>query len=188
MLNAELRIFGDTLRINGLFLRGDMRIPTGSASRWPYAGESLDGGAGLEFRKLSETLDLRCSAAYILTGKKVEEEFYRYDNYALAGALIGLKPFHRVSLEFSAFAQFFRNGDYREIYLLGARTTLKGGLDIRLSGGVDNGDSGERVWNSMVQVGITWRWPGAWKRDRGPGDAPPGDRPVGDLPPEKTTP
>ena len=193
MLSAELRIIGDTLRINGLFFRGDMRIPTGSASRWPYAGESLDGGGGLLFRRLSDTFDLHCSATYTLTGEKAEEEFYRYENYALAGILLGLKPFHSFSIEVSAFAQFFRNGDYREVYLLGARTSLKGGFDLRVSGGVDNGESFERVWNSMFQVGITWSCPGAWKRDRGPDGEGPGEEMPGDLPeglrqPEKTTP
>lgn len=188
MIRAELRIVGDTLRINGLFFRGDMRIPTGSASRWPYAGESLDGGGGLEYRLLSETFDFRCSATYTLVGRKAEEEFFRNENYTLAGALLGIKPFSALSIEFSAFAQYFRNGDFREVYLLGAGTRLKGGLDVRLSGGIDNGGSVERVWNSMIQIGITWRFPGAWKRKREPDDTLPGGKPQGLTPPEKTTP
>ncbi len=178
LLSAEMRIVGDSLRISGLFFRGDMRIPTGSASLWPYAGESLDGGAGLEFRKLSEMFNFRCSATYTLVGRKIEEEFYRSENYALAGVLLGLNPFRALTIDFSAFAQVFRNGDYREVYLLAAGTRLKGGLDVRLSSGIDSGDSVERVWNSMIQIGITWRFPGAWKRKRDPEDSPP----------EKTTP
>ncbi len=173
LLSAELRIVGDSLRISGLFFRGDMRIPTGSASLWPYAGESLDGGAGLEFRRFSEMFDFRCSATYTLVGRKVEEEFYRSENYALAGVLLGLKPFRSLTIDFSVFAQLFRNGDYREVYLLAAGTRLKGGFDVSLSGGIDSGDSFERVWNSMVQIGITWRFPGAWKGKRDPEDAQP---------------
>ncbi len=188
LLSAEMRIVGDSLRISGLFFRGDMRIPTGSASLWPYAGESLDGGAGLELRKLSEMFDFRCSATYTFVGRKIEEEFYRSDNYALAGVLIGLKPFRVLTIDFSAFAQLFRNGDYREIYLLAAGTRLKGGFDVRLSGGIDSGDSVERVWNSMIQIGITWRFPGAWKRKRDPEDVPMGTSSPDDSPPEKTTP
>ncbi len=174
LLNAELRIVGDSLRINGLFLRGDMRIPTGSSSLWPYAGESLDGGGGLELRKSAQAFDLRISGTYILVGRREEGEFYRSDNYALAGALLALKPFGFLAVEFSAFAQFFRNGDFREMYFLGARTRLGSGLDFHLCGGIDNGGSGERVWNSMVQVGVVWRWPAPWKRDRGPETNPPG--------------
>ena len=193
LLSAELMIVGDSLRISGLFFRGDLRIPTGSASLRPYAGESLDGGAGLEYRRLSETFDFRCSATYTISGRKIEEEFYRSDNYALAGILFGLKPFRAMTVDFSAFAQVFRNGDYREVYLLGAGTRLKGGLDVRLSGGIDSGDSVERVWNSMIQIGITWRFPGAWKRTRDPEDVPPGAAPPGNSrpegsPPDKTTP
>ncbi len=188
MISAEMRMVGDTLRINGLFFRGDIRIPTGSASRWPYAGESLDGGGGFEYRRLSETFDLRCSATYMLVGRKAEEEFFRNENYTLAGALLGIKPFSALSIEFSAFAQYFRNGDFREVYLLGAGTRLKGGLDVRLSGGIDNGGSVERVWNSMIQIGITWRFPSAWKRKREPDDTLPGGKPQGLTPPEKTTP
>lgn len=187
LLNAELMVVGDSLRISGLFFRGDMRIPTGSASLRPYAGESLDGGAGFEFRKLSETFDFRCSATYILAGLEIEEEFYRADNYALAGVLLGLKPFRSLTVDFSAFAQFFKNGDFREVYQLAAGTRLKGGLDVRISGGIDTGGSIERVWNSMFQIGITWRFPAAWKREYGPEDAPtegtaPGTEPSGDVP------
>ncbi len=188
LLSAEHRIVGDSLRISGLFFRGDMRIPTGSASLWPYAGESLDGGAGLEFRRLSEIFDFHCSATYTLVGRKIEEEFYRSENYALAGVLLGLKPFRALTIDFSAFAQVFRNGDYREVYLLAAGTRLKGGLDVRLSGGIDSGDSVERIWNSMIQIGITWRFPGTLKKKRDPEDAPPGTLSPGDTPPEKTTP
>ena len=185
LLNTELMVVGDSLRISGLFFRGDMRIPTGSASLRPYAGESLDGGAGFEFRRLSEMFDFRCSATYILAGLKSEEEFYRADNYALAGVLLGLKPFRSLSVDFSAFAQFFRNGDFREVYQLAAGTRLKGGLDVRISGGIDAGGSIERVWNSMFQIGITWRFPGAWKRKYGPEDVPP-VTPVPETPPPET--
>ncbi len=188
MLSAELKIVGDTLRINGLFFRGDMRIPTGSASRWPYAGESLDGGGGLEYRRFSDTFDFRCSATYTLVGRKAEEEFFRNENYALAGILFGLKPFSAVSVELSAFAQYFRNGDFREVYLIGCGTRLKGGLDVRLSGGIDNGGSLERVWNSMIQIGITWRFPGGWNRKPDPDDDLPEGIPQDGLQPEKTTP
>ncbi len=188
MLSAEMRIVGDTLRINGLFLRGDMRIPTGSASRWPYAGESLDGGGGLEFRRLSEAFDFRCSATYTLSGRKAEEEFFRSENYGLAGVLLGVRPFSTFKIEFSAFSQFFRNGDYREVYLIGAGTRLKGGLDVRVSAGIDNGETYERVWNSMFQIGITWRFPGAWKRNRDTDETVPGFTPPGSTQPEKTTP
>jgi hypothetical protein len=188
MISAELRIIGDTLRINGLFFRGDMRIPTGPASRWPYAGESLDGGGGVEYRRLSETFDLRCSATYSLVGRKAEEEFFRNENYTLAGVLLGLKPFDSLSIDFSAFAQFFRNGDFREVYLLSGGTRLKGGLDVRVSAGIDNGGSLERVWNSMIQIGITWRFPGTRKREHEPDDNLPGGMPQGGFPPEKTTP
>jgi hypothetical protein len=188
MINAELKIVGDTLRINGLFFRGDLRIPTGSGSRWPYAGESLDGGGGLEYRRLSETFDLRCSATYILVGKKAEEEYYRSDNYGLGGVLLGVRPFNTLLLDFSAFFQFFRNGDYREVYLVGAGTRLKGGLDLRVSAGIDNGESYERVWNSMFQIGITWRFPEGWRRKTDTDESVPGLTPPGSMPPENTTP
>lgn len=182
LLDAQVMLAGDTMRINGLTLRGEMRIPTGSASIWPYAGESLDGGAGLEYRRLSDTIDIRIAASYILAGKRIKEGPFRNENYALAGILLGLKPFRHVTVDFSAFAQAFRNGDYREVYLLGARTGLPGGLDLRLSAGVDSGDPFERVWNSMIQVGITWKLPEAWKGHREPGP------PSAAGPTEKTTP
>jgi len=192
MISAEIRIVSDTMRVSGLFLRGDMRIPTGSASLWPYAGESLDGGAGFELRRLSETLEFRCSATYVLVGRKAEEERYRSDNYALAGVLLGVKPFNDISVEFSAFFQYFRNEDFREVYLLTAGARLKGGLDLRVCGGIDSGESFERVWDSMFQVGITWRFPAAWKRSPGPeGPGPggePGEKLPAGLPPENTTP
>jgi hypothetical protein len=188
LLSAELMITGDSLRISGLFLRGDMRIPTGSASLRPYAGESLDGGGGLEYRRMSEVFDFRCSATYILAEREVEEESYRADDYALAGVLLGLKPSPSLTVDFSAFAQFFKNGDFREVYQLGAGTRLKGGLDVRISGGIDTGGTIERVWNSMIQVGITWRFPGEHGRRHGSDDAPQDTFPQDGLPTDKTTP
>ena len=65
IIDGQIRIVSDSLRINGLFLRGELRVPTGSSSLWPYAGESLNGGGGLEYRRLSETFDFRLSAVYI---------------------------------------------------------------------------------------------------------------------------
>ncbi len=191
MISAEIRILSDTMRVSGLFLRGDMRVPAGSSSLWPYAGESLDGGAGLELRRLSETFEFRCSATYTLVGKKAEEKAYRSDNYALAGLLLGVRPFNALTIDFSAFAQYFRNGDFREVYLLGAGTRLKGGLDVRVCGGIDSGESFERIWDSMVQVGITWRFPAARKKapgpeSPGPGGEPGEEPPIG-QPPENTT-
>jgi hypothetical protein len=175
LLNAEIRLKSDTTGVSGLFIRGDMRIPTGSKSRWPYAGESLDGGLGLELRRLSETFDLRASATYILVGRRLDEPGYRSDNYALAGALLGIRPLGAVSLEFSVYAQFFRNGDFREIYMLTAATRLKGGLDVRISAGADSGGDYERVWNSMFQVGVSWRFPGAPEKRTAEGEQhPPG--------------
>ncbi|MBN1164175.1 MAG: hypothetical protein JXB45_06330, partial [Candidatus Krumholzibacteriota bacterium] len=41
-VTAHYRLYGDTLNVSGLFLRGDIRIPTGSRSMGPFSYASLD--------------------------------------------------------------------------------------------------------------------------------------------------
>jgi hypothetical protein len=175
LMSGRLSIVSDSMRASGLFLRGDLRIPAGSESLWPYAGESLDGGGGIEARRISSTVNLRFSLTYILAERRIKEEGMRHENYTLAALLVGVLPASAVTIDLSAFAQFFRNGDYREVYLLTAAASPAGGIEVRLCGGIDSGGREERIWNSMVQVSLLWRLPVG----TGPSEPTAGERPEG---------
>lgn len=169
IISVQAKVAGDTLGRSGLFLHGVLRVPSGSESMWPYALESLDGGAGIELRRLSDLFDLRFSATGILAGRRIREGERRHENHAQLGASIGIRPHPRTEVSVSAFSLVYRGGGYREVYLveLGARACDR--FDLRLSGGIDSGDAVERVFNSLVQFSVVFRFP-----------PPPGPPPGGD--------
>lgn len=168
---GELRAAGDTLSRSGLFLHGVMRLPSGSETMWPYAFESLDGGAGIELRRLSDLLDLRVSATGMLAGRRVRDGDRRHENFALLAAAIGIRPLDRAGVVVSMFSQIFRGGGYREVYLLELGVRASDRFDLRLAGGVDSGDAAERVFNSLVQFTLVFRFPPAAEQ-RPADDAP----------------
>ena len=73
-LRGTLRIAGDTLNIDGIYMRFDAQIPIGPASMTPYSFRSLDVGLGLEYRKHFPMLEIRGAATYTLVGEKQKME------------------------------------------------------------------------------------------------------------------
>lgn len=168
LLFGEVRAAGDTLGRSGLFLQGVARIPSGSDAMWPYSLESLDGGAGFEARRLSDLFDIRLSATGVLAGRRIRDGDHRHENYALFAAALGIRPMEAAGVTLSAFSQVFRGGGYREVYLLELVVSPSRQFDLRLSGGLDSGDAAERVFNSIVQLTVVFRFPPV----AGPGQAP----------------
>jgi hypothetical protein len=164
-----VRAAGDTLGRSGLFLQGMVRIPSGSESMWPYSFESLDGGAGIELRRLSDLFDLRLSAMGVLAGRRVREGEHRHENYAQLAGSIGIGPIHRADITLFVFSQIFRGGGYREVYLLEIGIHASDRFDLRFTGGVDSGDVADRVFNSLVQFTILFRFPPSGETHRGEG-------------------
>lgn len=159
LVSGEVRAAGDTLGRSGLFLQGMVRLPSGSEAMWPYAFESLDGGAGIELRRMRDLFDLRLSATGVLAGRRVREGDRRHENYSLLAASIGIRPHPRADLALSAFGQIFRGGGYREVYLLELGLRACDRFDLRLAGGIDSGDAIDRVFNSLVQLALVFRFP-----------------------------
>lgn len=158
-VGTEWQVAGDSTQRSGVYLRTDVRVPTGSESMWPYAWESLDGGAGIELRRAFDAIDLSLSAAGTLAGRRVRAAERGHENNALVAAAVGIEPGSGISLRFAAFGQFFRGGGYREAYLLDLGLHPADRLELRLCGGLDSGRERDRVFDSLVQFYLIFRFP-----------------------------
>lgn len=158
-LRGTLRIAGDTLNIDGIYMRFDAQIPIGPASMTPYSFRSLDVGLGLEYRKHFPMFEIKGAATYTLVGEKQEIGDFVYDNFLIAGAMIGFEPISGTSFIFSGFVKSFRSGDTREIYLLTLRQRLSSSLDLIMDGALDSGRNEERVFNSLISIACYYRFP-----------------------------
>jgi hypothetical protein len=158
-IRGTLRITGDTLNIDGIYMRFDAQIPIGSASMTPYSFRSLDVGLGFEARKDFPMFEIKGAATYTLVGEKQKIGDFTYDNYLIAGALIGFEPMSGTSFLFSGYVKAFRSGGSREVYLLTLRQRLSGNLDLILDGALDSGKDEERVFNSLISIAFYYRFP-----------------------------
>ncbi len=174
-VSAIYRVMGDSLNVSGLFLRGDLRIPTGTMALRPFSAASLDGGGGVEFRESIPLLRLAGSATYTLTGAREKEGTFRQRNYLLLALMVGLELGRGTSLQLSAFSFNFRGGDYRESYFLALSRSFSGRVDISVSGGVDSGSDSERIFNSIFSFSILYRFPHALQKQPQVDAPPPAD-------------
>ena len=60
IIHGTYRLTGDTLDVNGMFLRGYARLPLGPKRMPPFSYGSLDLGMGFEFRINTEMFRVRC--------------------------------------------------------------------------------------------------------------------------------
>jgi len=165
-VSAATRIKGDSLNTSGLFLRWDVRIPSGSGALEPFSFRSAGGiypdvGAGFEFRKETSYLKFRSSATWTRVGQKNEGDGLVNVDYLLVGALVGIKAGGSTELQGSAFAVDFDGSGHRECFLLGLTRKLSGGLDLTMTGGIESGGRRDRIFDSSISVFFKCRFPAA---------------------------
>lgn len=172
LVSAEARLAGDSTGASGLYLRTDLRIPTGSGDLFPYAWESLDGGAGLEARGSLGPFRAAGSTSYILAGRRESSGDGSHENFLLAAACARAGGHGAIGAELFAAGQFFRGGGYREVYMLTLSGRISARTELRLSGALDSGGEKDRVFNSMLSVSVTIRFAGSSEEGLGPGPEP----------------
>jgi len=165
-VGVATRIRGDSLNTSGLFMRCDVRIPSGSGALEPFSFRSGGGiypdvGAGFEYRKETSFLKFRSAATWTRVGQKNESDGLANVDYLLVGALVDIKAGGSTELRGSAFAVDFKGAGHRECFLLGLTRKLSAGLDLTMTGGIESGGRRDRIFDSSISAFFTCRFPAA---------------------------
>jgi hypothetical protein len=159
MLRGSMRLWGDTLNVSGLYLRVDLRIPTGSKNFWPFSNGSVDADAGLEARAIGHGFVARGAVLYSIAREKTAEEGFENPPHLTAAASVTV-PIPRVAaVGASAFFVRFSDGGTREIALLTLARDLSSQLAIELAGVFETGSESDRVFDAGVALALRFRFP-----------------------------
>jgi hypothetical protein len=159
MLHATARITGDSTSVSGLFARADARIPTGSESLRPFSNASFEGEGGLEARLVSRAFAARAAGIYSLAVADRQTANFTNDGHFTLAASIRLGPPTVGSIGVSAFYTRFDNGEERNMYALSVGRDLSPQLLFELSGALEAGSAGSRVFDSCISVSLAYRFP-----------------------------
>jgi hypothetical protein len=159
LLRAIARIAGDSLNTSGLFLRADVRIPSGSQGLRPFSDGAFEGEAGLEARLVEREFAVRGAALYTLAGDRRDAEDFTNDSHLTLAASISVPVPGIASAGASAFFMRFDNGDTRSIFLVSLRRPLSEQLALELAGAIEAGDESARAFDSCVSVSFAYRLP-----------------------------
>jgi hypothetical protein len=131
----------------------------GAKAHRPLSNGSLDGGAGLEFRRKSSFFQLRLATTFTLVGERIKTGPFIHDNYFTLAFLLETEFFGDTSLSFSGFGLIYRGGETREIYILSIERHLIGDIGFELSGAVEAGSEELRAFDSQLGVFIRYATP-----------------------------
>lgn len=188
IIHGTYRLTGDTLDVNGMFLRGYVRLPLGPKRMPPFSYGSLDAGVGFEFRMETEMFRVRCAETYTLVGERrkavittardslyyplsvsggsPDAAVFNHRNFFLLAVGFDIDVREGTTFGFAGYSFRYRGGDAREVYLLTIRHRLSRELELCLNGGLDSGDEHERVFDSLLSVSLAYRFlPREEKRD-----------------------
>jgi hypothetical protein len=159
MLLTTARIAGDSTGASGLFARADAWIPTGSDALRPFSDASFESDGGLEARFTARSFSARAVGLYSLAvGNRRTADFSNEEHITLAASIGAKMPF-AASVETSAFYMRFDDGEEREMYAVSLARELSPLLLFELSGAVEAGSAGSRVFDSSVSVSFAYRFP-----------------------------
>lgn len=155
-IRSEVRVFGDTLNVSGLYLLGDVRLPSGAKDFRPISYGSLDGGGGFELRGETSFFRLRVASTFTLVGDRIKTGPFIHDNYTTVAFSLETALGGHSSLSFGGFGLLFRGGEKREAYVVSIRQDLWRGIEAVVSGALEAGSDEERVFNSQVAIAISY--------------------------------
>ncbi len=182
LVSSSIRILGDSLNISGLFLRSDFRIPIGSNALRPFSFRSSSGGiypdagGGLEVRKEADFFRVKGTITHTIVGQKEEEGDLINTNYSLLALFLEFDLAGSISLQSSVFARKSSGSGYRETYIFSVSKRFSEKLAMIISGGLDSGDDGERIFDSLLSIYFSYSFPAGNKADE-QDEPPPSRRP-----------
>jgi len=154
---GDFRLAGDTLNIEGVYVRCHLRLPMGSVAIAPFSYASLEGGIGIEGRIKFPLFSLSLVGSYNLSEKKDDE--LNLNNYALGALLFRIPVTKMVDLMFSGFFVGFKGGELREIYELSIYGRVMDRLYVEAGWLIDSGEETIRVFNTQVFISVGFRFP-----------------------------
>jgi hypothetical protein len=181
LVRASARIWGDTLNTSGLFLRGTLRVPTGSKALRPFSNAALQGDAGLEARFIRHGVAFQAAALYTLAGESVSGNGFSDDDHTTLAASAGINLPAAGTVRAAALLMNFRGDGTRNVYLLSFERGLSQQLAIAVAGEVEAGPADARVFDSTVSICFTYRLPPRRPMSR-PGSGQPSPGPDSDVP------
>jgi len=178
-LYSTLRVQGDTLGTEGVFIRADMRIPIGSKGLYPFSYASLDGGLGVEARYNFPLFFVRASGTFYMCGERIRNEELELDNYLISSLSLKFSLPASADLVFTVFSVRFRGGDAREIYQIMLVGNLSKSFSMIAGAALDAAGGSQRVFDSQMFLSIDYRFPPMEKKvDEGEGLGPDEELPV----------
>lgn len=158
LLRTVARITGDSLSASGLFLRADLRIPSGSRALRPFSNATLQGDMGVEVRFVESGLTLRGAALYGFGGEARRDADFEDNRHMTLAASAGMNLPNVATLEVASFLLGFENGDTRSMHFLSIARDLSPQLLFELAGAFEAANEA-RVFNSSVSASFTYRFP-----------------------------
>lgn len=159
MVHGAARIIGDTLNVSGLFLRADLRIPSGSKGLRPFSNGAFECEAGLEARRSERGFAVRGAVLYTVASDRQDTESFTNDAHLTAAASVEFPVPRVVSVGASVFVIGYDNADIRSMLLLSLRRALSEQIVFEFAGGIEAGDESARVFDSCVSISFACRFP-----------------------------
>ena len=159
LLRTATRISGDTLNASGLFLRFDLRIPSGSKGLRPFSNGSFEGEAGLEVRVARGAFAVQGALLHTLAGETSHGTDFVNERHFTLAASVGIPVPRVLTMRVSAFFMGFNGGDARSVFLLSIERELSRQLVLALTGAFETGNEGARAFDSCASIAFMYRFP-----------------------------
>ncbi|MFO7915111.1 MAG: hypothetical protein R6U43_05410 [Candidatus Krumholzibacteriales bacterium] len=159
-INLTFQASGDSLGTSGIFLRTDIRLPSGAKALQPFASRSFDGGAGMELRDRFSLFTVRLAGTYTFAEERNAEGIYPHSNYSILAASAGMDIGPARLMASGYWVDYRKSGD-RRVLLSSLSGRLSENFSIILTGGVEAGDDYERLFDSIFSLRLAYRFPSA---------------------------
>jgi len=157
-VNLTYQAAGDSLGSSGIFLRTDIRLPSGAIALKPFASRSFDGGAGLELRDGFSIFSVRLAGTYTFVGERNAEGNYPHSNFSTLAASAGI-DMGPARLNASGYWVDYRKSGERLVLLSSLSGHLSENISVGLLGGVETGDDSERIFDTIISFRLAYRFP-----------------------------
>jgi hypothetical protein len=159
LVHGAARVIGDSLNASGLFLRADLRIPSGSKGLRPFSNGAVECEAGLEARRSERGFVVRGAVLYTVASDRQDDGYFTNDAHAVAAASVELPVPRLVSVGASVFVIGYDNADIRSMFLLSLRRALSEQLVLEFAGSLEAGDESARAFDSCISISFACRLP-----------------------------
>lgn len=157
-VNLTFQAMGDSLGSSGIFLRTDIRLPSGAKALQPFASRSFDGGGGVELRDRFSLFSVSLAGTYTFAGERNAEGIYPHSNYSILAASAGF-DIGPASFNASGYLVDYRKSGERRVLLSSLSGRLSENITAILLGGLETGEDSERIFDSIISLRLSYSFP-----------------------------